>query len=105
MKPTILILILLLVPAAFPQQNGILEGRLINLTDPSITPRGVELEVIELGAGMSIIQSAATDERGRFRIIGLPADRKLMLRATYKGSNYHGQVAFSGGKANVEIAV
>jgi hypothetical protein len=105
MKPTILIFILLLVPAVFPQQNGILEGRLINLTDASITPRGVELEVIELGAGMSIIQSAATDERGRFRITGLPADRKLMLRATYKGSNYHSQVAFSGGRANVEIGV
>jgi len=106
MKPTILILILFLAPAAvFPQQNGVLEGRLINLTDASITPRGVELEVIELGAGMSIIKSAATDERGGFRITGLPADRKLMLRATYKGSNYHSQVTFSGGKANVEIGV
>jgi hypothetical protein len=94
-----------ILPAAYSQQKGIAEGRLINRTDPSIVARGVELEVIELGGGMSIIQSAVTDSSGKFRIEGLPLDRRLMVRAIYKGANYHGQLTFSAGKANVEIGV
>jgi hypothetical protein len=93
------------LPAAYPQQKGIAEGRLINLTDPAIIPRGVELEVIELGGGMSIIKSVTTDAAGKFRIEGLPEDQKLMIRADYKGANYHGQLTFSGGKASVEMGV
>ena len=101
----IILVWLTFLPAAYAQQMGIAEGRLINLTNPAIIPRGVELEVIELGGGMSIIKSATTDASGKFRIEGLPEDQKLMIRADYKGANYHSQLTFSAGKASVEIGV
>ncbi|MGD0098957.1 MAG: hypothetical protein ABSC60_01270 [Acidobacteriota bacterium] len=93
------------LPAAYSQQKGIAEGRLIDLTDPAIILRGVELEVIELGGGMSIIKSATTDASGKFRIERLPEDQKLMIRADYKGASYHGQLTFSAGKASLELGV
>jgi hypothetical protein len=97
---------LVILPAAFPQQNGIVEGRLVNRTNPSLSPRGVELEVIGLRGGMSILKSAETDDAGRFRIGGLPGNEPLMVRANYQGVNYHRQLSFdSSGKANVEIEV
>jgi hypothetical protein len=94
------------LPAAYAQQKGVVEGRLIDRTNPSIIPGGVELEVIELSAGMSIIRVDKTDSLGRFRIEGLPEDRRLMIRADYKGANYHSQITFDdAGKAAVEIDV
>jgi hypothetical protein len=102
----ILLFWLTFLPAAYPQQKGVVEGRLIDRTDPSIVPRGVELEVIELGAGMSIIRVDKTDSSGRFRIEGLPENQRLMIRADYKGANYHSQFSFNdAGKATVEIEV
>ena len=101
----LLLFLLATVPSAHPQQKGIAEGRITNLTDPSIVAAGVELEVIELGGGMSILKSATTDASGKFRIEGLPEDRRLMIRATYKGANYHGQLTFNAGKATAEISV
>jgi hypothetical protein len=89
----------------YPQQKGIAEGRLINLTDPSIVPRNVELEIIELGGGMSIIKSATTDASGKFRIEALPTEQRLMIRANYKGANYHSMMTFADGKATVELGV
>jgi hypothetical protein len=102
---TILLVCFLSLPAAYPQQNGIAEGRIVNLTDPSIVPRNVELEIIELGGGMNVIRSATTDASGRFRIDGLPEEQRLMLRADYKGANYYSQMAFTNGKADVELGV
>jgi hypothetical protein len=95
-----------ILPAAYPQQKGTAEGRLINRTDPSIIARGVELEVIELGAGMSIIKTASTDSSGKFRIEGLPQNQRLMIRATYQGANYHSQLSLdTAGRASVDIEV
>jgi hypothetical protein len=97
---------LALLPAAYAQQNGIIEGRLINRTDPSIVARGVEVEVIELGSGMSIIRTAVTDSSGRFRIEGLPENRQLMIRADYRGAYYNSQLNFNAaGRATVEIDI
>lgn len=97
---------LIIMPAAFSQQNGVLEGRLLNRTDPAIIARNVELEVIELGAGMSIIRVETTDSEGRYRIENLPENRRYMIRANYKGANYHSQVSFDdSGIAKVDIEV
>jgi hypothetical protein len=98
--------LLTLLTAAYPQQKGVAEGRLVNGTDASIVARGVELEVMELGGGMSIIRTADTDSSGSFRFEGLPENQQLVIRANYKGANYHGQVKFdASGKAHVEIEV
>ena len=102
----ILLLWFAFLPIVYPQQKGVVEGRLIDRTDSSIVARGVELEVIELGAGMSIIRVDKTDSSGRFRIEGLPENSRLMIRANYKGANYHSQFTFDhAGKATVEIEV
>jgi len=102
----VVLLLLLMSPASYSQQKGVVEGRLVNRTNPSIIPRAVELEVIALGEGMSIIKSAVSDPAGKFRIEGLPENQRLMIRANYQTANYHGQVAFNAeGKAYVEIEV
>ena len=99
-------LILLFLPAAYSEQKGVAEGKLINGTDPSIAAGGVDLDVVGLGGGMSILKSSTTDSLGRFRIDGLPMDTPLMIRANYKTAGYHGRVSFDAtGKADVEIEV
>jgi hypothetical protein len=88
------------------QGSGVVEGTLINGTDPRIVGGGVELEVIRLGGGMTALKSAVTDSAGRFRIEGLPTDAPLLIRANYKSVNYHGRVDFAGSsKANVDIEI
>jgi hypothetical protein len=92
--------------AAFPQQKGVVEGRLVNRTNPAIIARGVPIEIVGLAGGMSIIKSANTDSSGKFRIEGLPESEPLMIRAGYKGANYHAQMHFNEtGKARVDIEV
>jgi hypothetical protein len=84
----------------------VVEGRLVDRTDPSIVGAKVDLDVIGFAGGMSILKSATTDSSGKFRIDGLPMDQMLMIRANYKGANYHGQVKFdASGRANVEIEI
>lgn len=88
------------------QGRGVVEGRLINGTDPKIVGAGVDLDVIQLGAGMSILKSSVTDAAGRFRIEALPTDFPLMIRANYHSANYHGRVNFdASGRASVEIEI
>lgn len=95
-----------MLPATFAQQKGVVEGRLLNRTNPSNFPGNVELEVLELSAGMGIIRVENTDSTGRFRIENLPEDQPLMIRAIYQGANYHSMVGFdSSGKAEVDIEV
>ncbi|PYV13730.1 MAG: hypothetical protein DMG07_13555 [Acidobacteria bacterium] len=92
--------------AAPAQGQGVIEGKLVNQTDPKIVPSGVEIDVIQLGAGMSVVKSAVSDARGQFRIEGLPTGGPLLVRANYQSVNYHGRVAFSGDtRASVEITV
>ncbi len=92
--------------AAYAQQKGIVEGRVINGTDPSIIPRSVELDLVELGAGMNIVKTTTTDSSGRFRIEGLPESGRLIIRAIYKDVNYHSQFNMdASGRAAVEIEV
>ena len=91
---------------ALAQSSGVVEGKLVNETDRKIVPAGVELDVIQLGGGMSIVKSAVTDARGEFRIEGLPTSGPLLIRANYQGANYHGRVTFSGSApVRVEIPV
>ena len=88
------------------QGRGAAEGRLVNGTDPAIIAGNTELEALLLSGGMDIIKTAMTDERGAFRIEDLPTDAPLMLRAVYKGANYHGMLRFGAdGKARLEIEV
>ena len=91
---------------AAAQGSGVAEGRLVNRTDPVIVAGNTELEVILLSSGMDIIKTAMTDERGTFRIEDLPEAMPLMLRAVYKGSNYHGMLMFGAdGKARLDLDV
>ena len=95
-----------MLPSAFPQNRGVVEGSLINRTNPSIIARGVELELIELSGGMSIIKTSTTDASGKFRMEGLPESQQLMVRATYQGTNYHSQLSLdAAGRAHVELEI
>ncbi len=103
---SVLMLWLWTAPAAFSQQAGVLEGRLIDGTDPSIPTAGVALEVVSLDGGMSIIRTAETDSSGTFRIDDLPTSSMLMLRAIYKGVHYNRQFRFDqAGNARLELTV
>jgi hypothetical protein len=97
---------LLMISTAFPQETGILEGRLVNRTDAAIVPGGVQLEILALSGGMSIIRTAVTDPTGKFHIEELPLHSMLMLRAVYQDTNYNKQFSFDdSGHASVELDV
>ncbi len=96
----------LAVPGLYGQGSGVVEGRLVNHTNPSIIGKQVDLDVVGLGVGMSILKSSTTDAAGKFRIDGLPTDIPIMIRANYNSVNYHGRVNFdAAGKAFVEIPI
>jgi hypothetical protein len=95
-----------LLPSAYPQGRGSVAGRLVNGTDPAKIPASVEIDVVGLGGGMSILKSTVSDASGNFRLDGLPTESPLMIRASYESVNYHGRVGFdSAGKAKVQIEV
>jgi hypothetical protein len=103
---TALLICLLAAPWAKAQETGILEGKLINRTDPGSVPSGVDLEVVSLDGGMGIIRTAKTDASGAFRIEKLPVNLMLMLRAIYKDASYNRQFGFDAeGKARVELDI
>jgi hypothetical protein len=88
------------------QGGGVIEGKLVNGTDPGVACADAQLEVVGLATGMNALKSARSDATGRFRIDGLPTDQPLMVRTEYKSVSYHARVAFdSGGKASVAIEV
>jgi len=92
--------------AAWAQGKGVVEGRLLDGTNPSAVARGVPVEVLTLGGGMSVIRTSATDAAGRFRFEGLPLDAPMMVRANYRGVNYHGPVSFdAAARAHVALTV
>src|SRR5437867_1208650 len=99
-------LFLRLAPYGYGQDSGVVEGKLVNRTDPRIIGAGVEIDVIGLGGGMSVLKSTVTDAAGRFRIEGLPTGSRMMIRASYHSVNYHGRINFdSSGKAHVEVVI
>jgi hypothetical protein len=103
---TLIMIWLALLPCVQAQKQRIAEGRLINRTNPAVIASRAELEVIELSSGMSIIKTATADAEGKFRIEGLPDSQQLMVRALYKGANYHSMLHFSAeGRAKVEVEV
>lgn len=97
---------LVTLPVAHAQKQRVAEGRLINRTNASIIASSADLEVLELGSGMSIIKTATTDAAGKFRIEGLPESQRMLIRASYKGVHYHGTLNFNAeGKAHLELEV
>jgi hypothetical protein len=95
-----------ILPSAYPQAKGVVEGRLMNGTNPSISTRDIELDVLGLGSGMNIIRTATADSSGYFRIEGLPENQELLIRANYKGASYHSPISIPlAGKASVKIEI
>ncbi len=96
----------LIAAFAHAQGQGVVDGRLINGTDPRIIPAGAQLDIIQLGSGMSVLKSGTTDKAGKFRFDGLPASGPMLLRAGYKDVDYYRPVNLdSSGTANMEIEV
>jgi hypothetical protein len=101
-----ILLLFLVLPAAYAQQKGVAEGRVVNGTDPSIIVRSVELDIVELDAGMRIVKTTTTDSSGKFRVDGLPESGQLMIRVSYKDVNYHRQFSpGANGRSTVELEV
>jgi hypothetical protein len=107
----VLALMLLAPPASssftlYAQGHGIVEGTLVNGTNPGSGCSGASVEVVGLATGMNTLKTARSDSSGRFRIDGLPTDQPLMVRTEYKSVSYHARVAFNAsGKAGVTIEV
>lgn len=102
----LLIAVASFVSLAHAQGTGVVDGRLINGTDPRIIPARAQLDVIGLGGGMSVLKSAVTDAAGKFRIDGLPANGPMLIRAGYKEVDYYRPVSLdASGAAHMEIEV
>ena len=107
----VLALMLLAPPASsrfmlYAQGRGIVEGKLVNGTNPGSACAGAQLEVVGLATGMNTLKTARSDAGGKFQIEGLPTDQPLMVRTEYKSVSYYARVTFdAGGKANVTIEV
>ncbi len=96
----------LFAPQARAQGQGVIDGRLINGTDPKLVPAGAQLDVIQLGGGMSVLKSGVTDAAGKFRFDGLPANGPMLIRAGYKDVDYYRPVSLDpSGAAHMEIEV
>ncbi len=96
----------LLSTAVYAQNQGIVDGRIINATNPANVPARVPVEVIGLTGGMSVLKSASTDAAGRFHFDGLPESGPLLIRASYGAVSYYGQTGMDGSrKTQVEIKV
>lgn len=92
--------------ALHAQGGGIVEGTLVNGTDPGSGCAGAQVEVVGLTSGMNTLKTARSDAAGRFRIEGLPTDEPLMVRTEYKSVSYRARVAFdASGKAGVTIEI
>jgi hypothetical protein len=88
------------------QGQGVVEGRVLNGTQPGAPLKGVSIEVVGLAGGMNVLKSAAPDSSGRFRLEGLPTDSMLLIRAVYGSVFYYSPLQFdNAAKANVEIQV
>jgi hypothetical protein len=97
---------MLAIPVCGQQGSGVIEGKLVNATDPAKVPAGVELDAVGLGGGMSVLKSSKSDAAGKFRFDGIPTDSPVMIRANYKTVNYHSMVNFGGSaKAQVDVEV
>ncbi len=96
----------LLSSAMYAQGQGVVDGRIINATNPANVLARVSVDVIGLAGGMSVLKSATTDATGKFHIDGLPTNGPLLIRATYGAVSYYGQTGLDGSsKAQVEIQV
>ncbi len=94
------------LPALAQAGNGVVEGKVVNGTNRSLSTGAVELDVVSLREGMSVLKTIKTDTSGRFRIEGLPTGSQMMIRGDYKSVSYHSLVHFdAAGKANVELEV
>ena len=97
---------ILAVPVHAQQGRGIIEGRVVNGTNAAKIPAGVQIDLVGLGGGMSVLKSSASDAAGKFRFEGLATDSPMMVRADYRSVNYHSRVNFdASGKAQVEVEV
>jgi hypothetical protein len=97
---------LILSASGWAQGKGIVNGRVVNGTDPSLIPAKVDVDAVALGGGMSVLKSATTDSSGGFRLEGLPVDQPIMIQTNYKSANYHGIVTFdASGRAEVDLRV
>ncbi|NWG14643.1 MAG: hypothetical protein HXY20_14035 [Acidobacteria bacterium] len=91
---------------AHAQGRGIVEGKVVNGTDPSISCSSLEVEVVRPMGGMDTLKAEKTDAAGRFRIDGLPTDSMLMVRLNYRSVTYRAMVNFDGegrARANIEV--
>jgi hypothetical protein len=91
---------------AAEQSAGVIEGSLRNGTNPSLVPADVDVDVIALSGGMSIIKSGKSGKEGKFHFDGVPTGSEIMVRANYKSASYLAHTEFDNtGKALVDMKV
>jgi hypothetical protein len=96
----------LFVPPVYSQNQGVVEGRLIDGTNPAKALAGLSVDAVQPASGMSALKSAKTDSSGKFQFNGLPTIGPLLIRADYREVSYFSPVTFDErGKAQIEMRV
>jgi hypothetical protein len=102
----LILAVALFAPSVYSQNQGVVEGRLIDGTDPAKALAGLSVDAVQPASGMTALKSAKTDSSGKFQFSGLPTTGPLLMRADYREVSYFSPVTFDErGKAQIEMRV
>jgi hypothetical protein len=100
----LIILVLFLLMAAAAAKAGTVSGVVHNGTNGNKAAAGVDVLLIQLQGGMSVVASTKTDADGRYHIDNPGIGQgPMLIRAVYRGVFFHQPL--TPGTANVDVTV
>ncbi len=102
----LLLSLLCLAPAAVAQDQGTVDGRVVNGTNGNRPAAGISVDAVQPAGGMTTLKSVKTDADGKFHFDGLPTMGPMLVRVDYKDVTYFSPAMFDErGKAKVEMSI
>lgn len=99
-------LFILLAPFVLAQDQGAVDGRVVNGTNSGKPAAGISVAAVQPAGGMSELKSAKTDAEGKFHFDGLPMMGPVLIRVDYQEVSYFSPVTFDDrGKAQIELPI
>lgn len=91
--------------AALPVAAGTVSGTVRNGTTGQVAP-GVDVILLQLSGSMQAVATTKTDAQGRYRLESpVLGQQPMLLRAVYRGVNYHQPVPPGQADASIDVDV